>query len=71
MRLNQDVRGDAKKCARGYAIATPLAYARVYPEPQAGVKLTHIVGLPNMNSFQLTTFQGDDIFQYYMAISSI
>ena len=35
MRPNQDVRWDAKKCASGYAIATPLAYARVYPEPQS------------------------------------
>ena len=33
MRLNQDVRGDVKKCASGCAMATPLAYARVYPEP--------------------------------------
>ena len=24
---------DAKKCASGYAIATPLAYVRVYLEP--------------------------------------
>ena len=34
MRPNQDVRGDAKKFASGYAMATPLAYARVYPEPR-------------------------------------
>ena len=33
MRLNQDVRGDAKKCASGYAMATPFAYTRVYLEP--------------------------------------
>ena len=33
MRLNQDVRGDAKKCASGYAMAMSLAYARVYLEP--------------------------------------
>ena len=32
---NQDVRRDAKKCVSGYAMATPLAYARVYPEPSA------------------------------------
>ena len=33
MRPNQDVRGDTKECTSGYAMATPLAYARVDPEP--------------------------------------
>ena len=35
MRPNQDVRGNAKKCASSYAMATALEYARVFPEPSA------------------------------------
>ena len=54
MRPNQDVRGDAKKCASGYAMATPLAYARVYPEPF----LTNCSCLKSMTGLLLPSFLG-------------
>ena len=44
MRPNQDVKGDAKKCASDHAMATPLAYARVYPEPSFD-QFFHFLGL--------------------------
>ena len=42
MRLNLDVRGDAKKCTSDYAMTTPLAYARIYLEPLETRRITVI-----------------------------
>ena len=47
---------DAKKCASGYAMATPLVYARVYPDP---------CDVPNGQSNLIPKNQGDYILQVH------